>query len=237
MDDFMSCIRFLLVSCFFFSFSVFAQEDAEAAPALPPLDPAYEDIHPMVLVNKGSTIFAYYLSGYEKPRDVQLVYKLSVKDVSLVQLVRDANLVIVKPEKFNLQRLMRGEKMTISAEAYIGDYRTDGTIVYDNVLLNFDKLLFSRELSDLAPSSKKHTYEAISYNRGSDRLYIHHVQQAPSYAQLLHIDLTAGCRNTFNASSAVPKENELLYKFINCGTLTPLYFDTSAYKVKEPSAF
>ncbi|MGJ8691172.1 MAG: hypothetical protein ACSHW0_01675 [Thalassotalea sp.] len=224
----MTFIRSLLLTCLFYSFFVFAEDEAEIE--LPPVDPAYNAIHPMVLVNKGSTIFAYYLSGYEKPSDVQLLYKLSVKNVALVQLVRDADLVIVKPEKFNLQHLMRGEKLAVSAEVYIGDYRTDGTIVYENVVLEFDKLLYARELNELEESNKKQTYEAISYNSKSDRLYLHHIQQAPSYAQLLHVDLTASCRNSFNASSAVPKESELLYKFINCGTLTPLYFDAGAYQ-------
>lgn len=205
-------------------FSLTAEEEA---PALPPLDTAYEAIHPFALIHKNSIIYAYRLSGYEKPHDVQVLYKLSVSDFSLVQLVRDSELITIKPDKFNIQRLMRGEEFTVSAEAFIGDYRNDGFSVYPNVAINFDKLLYAREMKDLSPSSRRQVYEEISYNNKSDRFYVHEVQSAPSYEQVLHVDLSASCLNKFNTSSPVPKENELLYKFINCGTITPLFFNTN----------
>lgn len=221
--------RLFIIVMTVFSFISVAEEAAEPLP----LDPLYEDIHPMILVNKGSTIFAYHMATYEKPHNVQLLYTLSVKDFSLVQLVRDSNLITIKPEEFNLQRLMRGEKLVVKADAYIGDYQKEGMKVYDGIEISFDKQLYVRELLDVEPSSKKQKYDEVSYNSASDRIYIHQLQQAPSYAQLLHIDLTASCRTAFNTSVAVPKESELLYKFIHCGTITPLYFETEAFVVKE----
>lgn len=203
---------------------------AEEEVKLPPLDPSYEGIHPMVLVNKGSAIFAYHMATYDKPNNVQILYKLSVKDIALVQLVRDGDVVTIKPKKFNLQRLMRGEKVVVDADVYIGNFQKEGSdLVYPSMTLNFDKMLYVRELKDLEPSSRKQKYDEVSYNNGSDRIYIHQLQEAPTYDQLLHIDLNAGCRKNFNASSAVPKESELLYKFINCGTLVPMYFETEAF--------
>lgn len=210
------------------SFYAKAKQDEAVEP--PPLDPAYYAEHPMVLVNKASTIFAYYLSGYEIPHNVQLVYKLSVKDLSLIQLVRDSQLVTIKPTPFNLQRLMRGEKVQLTADVYIGDYRKEGMKVYESRQLNFETLLYVRDLNEIKDSSNKHQYEVVKYNNETDRLFVHHLQKKPSFAQLLHIDMVASCRNSFFTSSAVPKESELLYKFINCGTITPLYFDNKSYQ-------
>jgi hypothetical protein len=238
---------------------------AESVPEeLPPLDPAYVGIHGMVLMNQSSSIFAYHLPLYRKPHNVQLLYKLEVKSVALVQLIRDNDLVTIKPKPFNLQRLMRGEKMAIEADIYMGHFERDGMLVYENMTLNFAKKLYVRKLenakpvkakvlagesleskavdvkvvdakvtedksSELQPSSNQQVYDVVSYGK-SDRIYIHRLQQAPSFDHLIHIDVDAGCLTTFRTSTAVPERTELQYKFLNCGTMKPLYYETEDFK-------
>jgi len=221
--------KFVLLICFCLNVS-FAEEVKE----LPPLDPAYEGTHGMVLVSHTSTIFASHLPLYHKPHDVQLVYKLDIKDLSLLQLVRDNKLVTIKPKPFNLQRLMRGEKMMINADIYMGHFERDGMLVYENVPLNFAKQLYVRDFSDIKESSKRQEYDVIEL-RKNNRIYIHRIQQRPSFDHLIHIDLEAGCLATFNTTSAVPKETELLYKFLNCGTMKPLYYETEDFKQLKSS--
>ena len=206
-------------------FSVFAEE----AKPLPPLDPLYDGSHNMVLVSKSSTIFASHLSKYSKPSNVQLLYKLDVKDVSLMQVVRDNSLVTVKLEKFNLQRLMRGEKVAIKADVYIGHFEQDGMLVYEGITLNFDEQLFLRELTELEESKRVQEYTAVSYNRKSSRIYVHHIQQAPSYDHLIHIELDASCPTKFATSSAVPTEEEIHRRLINCGTMKPMYYEKQSF--------
>lgn len=225
--------RSLSIFVLLFAALSIAADEVESAP----LDLKYQGEHPFVLLEKGSAIFAYHMATYDKPHNVQILYKLSVKDVSLVQLVRDSNLVTIKPESFNLQRLMRGEELTVNAEAFIGNYQKEGMSVYKDISITFGKMLYVKELTELSKSTRKHTYEEISYNSRSDRFFIHNLHSAPSYEHVIHIDLTAGCRKQFNASSAVPKESELLYKFINCGTITPLYFNSDNFQVKKESMF
>jgi len=215
---------FCLYLCVF-TFNVIAFEEKE----LPPLDPAYEGVHGMALVSHTSTIYASHLPFYKKPHDVQLVYKLETKDLSLLQLVRDNKLVTIKPQPFNLQRLMRGEKMTINADIYMGHFERDGMLVYKNVPLNFATKLYVRDFSDIKESSNRHEYDVIKL-RKNNRIYIHRIQQRPSFDHLIHIDLEAGCLASFNTSSAVPKDTELQYKFLNCGTMKPLYYETEDFK-------
>lgn len=203
---------------------------AESVPEeLPPLDPAYVGVHGMVLMNKSSTIFAYHLPLYHKPHDVQLLYKLDVKDVALMQLVRDNDMVTIKPKPFNLQRLMRGEKVILEADVYTGHFERDGMLVYKNMSLNFAEQLYVRKLDDIKPSSTRQEYDVVSY-RKNYKIYIHRLQQAPSFDHLIHIDVTAGCLTKFNTSSPVPKRTELQYKFLNCGTMKPFYFETEDFK-------
>ena len=221
-------MKALIISLFFTMFSSYSV--AESAPEeLPPLDPAYVGVHGMVLMNKASTIFAYHLPLYHKPHDVQLLYKLDVKNVALVHLVRDNDMVTIKPRPFNLQRLMRGEKIALEADIYIGHFERDGMLVYENMTLNFAKQLYVRKLDDISPSSNNQEYDVVSY-RKNNKIYIHRIQQAPSFDHLIHIDVNAGCLPKFNTSSAVPKRTELQYKFLNCGTMKPFYFETEDFK-------
>jgi hypothetical protein len=221
-------MKALIISLFFTMFSSYSV--AESAPEeLPPLDPAYVGVHGMVLMNKASTIFAYHLPLYHKPHDVQLLYKLDVKNVALVHLVRDNDMVTIKPKPFNLQRLMRGEKVALEADIYIGHFERDGMLVYENMTLNFAKQLYMRKLDDISPSSNNQEYDVVSY-RKNNKIYIHRIQQAPSFDHLIHIDVNAGCLPKFNTSSAVPKRTELQYKFLNCGTMKPFYFETEDFK-------
>jgi len=207
----------------------FAKEEVEE---LPPLDPAYVGVHGMVLASQSSSIYASHLPLYHKPHNVQLVYKIDNKDVSLLQLVRDAELVTIKPQPFNLQRLMRGEKLTVMADVYMGHFERDGMLVYKSLPIVLDKLLYVRDFSDLKESSNKQEYDVIKL-RKNKRIYIHRIQQAPSYDHLIHIDLEAGCMNKFTTSSAVPKASELLYKFVNCGTMKPLYYEAEDFIKKS----
>ena len=211
---------------FFLSQVSFAEDEVKK---LPPLDPAYMGVHGMALVTQGSSIYASHLPLYKKPHNVQLLYKLDNNDLAVLQTVRDSQLITIKPKPFNLQRLMRGEKMVIQADLYAGHFERGGMLVYENIALSFDKQMYVRTFDDIKPSSKKQEYDFVTL-RKNYRIYIHRIQQAPSFDHLLGVDLEAGCLARFNTSSAVPKETELQYKFLNCGTMKPLYFETEDFK-------
>ncbi|WP_281560012.1 hypothetical protein [Thalassomonas sp. RHCl1] len=219
------CKHFIPGLLLLLSAQVFAAKEAKE---LPPLDPKFMGIHPMVLVNNGSDILASYLPSYQAPKNHQLVYKLKVKDVALVQLVRDGGLITIEPEPFNLQRLMRGESVSIKADIYMGHYKRDGMLTYKSKELNFDRKLYHRTLTELAPSGKMQEYDAVDLGKNY-KLLIHKIQKAPSFDHLLVIDAVAGCLLKFNTSSATPKESELHYKFFHCGTIKPLYYETQGF--------
>lgn len=204
----------------------FAREDVKE---LPPIDPTYMGEHSMVLVSQRSSIYALVMTTYNRPSNVQLLYKIANKDLALLQTVRDGQLTTIKTKPFNLQRLMRGEEMVIMADVYAGHFARDGMLVYENIPLTFAKKLYVRELDDISESTNKQEYAVIDLKKNY-KIYIHKIQQAPSFGHLLGLDLEAGCLTRFRTSSAVPKETELLYKFLNCGTIKPLYFETQDFE-------
>ena len=217
----------LLFSILFLLAQVSFAEDG--AKKLPPLDPDYMGVHGMVLVTQGSSIYASHLPLYKKPHNVQLIYKLDNNDLAVLQTVRDSQFITIKPKPFNLQRLMRGEKMIIQADLYAGHFERDGMLVYKNISLSFDEQLYVRTFDDIKPSSKRQVYDVVSLKQNY-KMYIHRIQQAPSFDHILAVDLEAGCLGRFTTSSPVPKETELQFKFINCGTIKPLYFETEDFQ-------
>ncbi|MBQ4833148.1 hypothetical protein J8L70_07840 [Pseudoalteromonas sp. MMG010] len=202
-----------------FSHLVIAQEQE-----LPPVNPKYNAEHAMVLVNHGSKIFALNKPGYEIPHDVQVLYQIDNPDVAFLNLIRDTDLITIKPQPFNIEHLIRGEEITIIANVYSGDYNQGGHLIYENREIVMSKQLYARPLKDLSESSKWQEYDMITLN-GSERIYIHKITQAPSFNHLIFVDLVNACMQKFRTSKAVPENNELNYKFINCGTLKPLYYN------------
>ncbi|GHE85742.1 hypothetical protein [Thalassotalea profundi] len=218
-------ITVLVVLCLSVVCNIATAEEAE----LPPINDQYNSVHGMVLFTKSSMVYAYNLSKYQLPNNVQLLYQLDIKDVALLQMIRDAQLVTIKPEAFNIQRLVRGEELTINADIYMGNYERDGMLVHKSRPLIFAKKLYSRYLNDLDESSNIQEYDVVDLNNNY-KIYIHKIQQAPSYDHVLYIDVEASCLSRFNTRSPVPKRSELQYKFINCGTMTPLYFETQDFQ-------
>lgn len=191
--------------------------------------PLYKAEHTMMLVSHDEDIFAMNSPHYNAPYDIQVVYKIETPDTAFLTLVRDTPLVTLKPQAFNIQRLLRGETLTITADVFDGDYKKEGRLVYTNRKIVLAEQLYARKLVNLSKSSKLQQYDMITLER-TDRLFIHKIQQAPSYNHLIFVDLMNACLDNFHTSAAVPPIDEITYKFINCGTLKQLYFNKEDFK-------
>jgi hypothetical protein len=210
--------------------SVNAQE--EELP--PPLDPAYMGEHSFVLIANDSTFYAYYLSGYEKPHQEQMLYSISAKEPAVVYMVKDAEVVTIRSkEPFNLQRLMRDESFELKFDVYLGHHDRDGLLSHPDQILSMESLQFHRSLTDLKPSSNRQIYEEVELKNGRYFL-LHRIETAPSFHHVILLDNRTSCGLDFLTSRRVPEEKELLRKLLFCGTLRPLYFDTAYLKEPPP---
>lgn len=216
--------KYLLIIIFSL-FSTISIADDE----LPPLDPAYEGVHGMVIVNKGSNLYVSNMAGYAAPHNAQVLYKIEMRELSLIQLVRDADLVTIKTKPFNLQRLIRGEKITIPVEVYLGHFARGGMRIHDSLDITFSKQLYVRMLEELETKDRTQKYDVVEVGT-DERILIHQIQTPPSYDQLLLITEYANCITQFKTSVPVPEESELIRKLMYCGPMKPLYFEAEAFK-------
>lgn len=216
-----------LLLCVLFAVLPLAASAEDEAPE--PLDPAYEGIHGMVLINNGSTLYASHLPLYTKPHDAQIVYKIDAKDRALVFLVRDADLVTIKPEKFNLQKLMRGERVTLKADVYLGHFERGGSLTYEQVEITFSDLEYLRMLEFTEKPTTKQVYDSVPL-RGGARLLVHQIQAAPSYDHIILAYQDISCITEFFTATPVPEENRLLSRLSFCGSMKPLYYESADFK-------
>ncbi|TDF41748.1 hypothetical protein EYS14_02550 [Alteromonadaceae bacterium M269] len=219
--------KLLTLSILLTSVFTYAQDDEEEK-APPPLDPKYMRPQKMALVNAGSTIYAVNMFTYKEPYNVQIVYGVDFDQNSIISLVRDADLVTIQTEAFNLQRLMRQEEeVSTVADIYLGHFDNGGFKAYEKAAIHFSKPIYVRELVDLDPSSRSQKYDVVDIKR-DERMLIHQVQTAPSYSHIMIQDSAVNCIRQFTTSSATPSEHELFGKLAFCGSLKPMY-----YEVKE----
>lgn len=208
-------------------FSVVAEEEAPP----PPLDPDYMGRHTMVLMVGGSSLFAANIPLYSKPSNIQLVYKLANKDQSLFLLVKDADLVTIKTKPFNIQRLMRGQEVTVKADVYMGHIDKGGFLTFPDMELVFGKKMYLRELKkeNLDRSNPLQKYDSIKLFNGN-RIMVHQIQTPPSYNHLVLLYQNVNCVTEFATSSAVPRESEVLTRLSICGSMKPLFYSTDNLK-------
>ncbi len=216
----------LLVTLFFFSTFGLAKEEVKEPP---PLNPKYMGNHNMVLFNKGSAIYASHLVSYKEPNNIQILYKLKVQDIALIQLVRDADLVTIKPEAFNLERMIRGEELVLTADVYLGHFKRGGLLTYESLPITFHKKLYHRVMKDLDQSSNRQKYDVVQLPR-KERILVHQIQFPPSYAQVIYLADDVGCMINFTSSKAVPTPEETYYKLTYCGAMKPMYYETEDFE-------
>ncbi|WP_340677878.1 hypothetical protein [Paraglaciecola sp.] len=216
----------LFTYCILFSCILSADEDA--AP-VEPLDPQYMGTHAMVLVSHASTLYASLMTQYKAPHNVQLIYKVDSKYVPLIHMVADADLVTIKPKPFNLQHLLRAEKLTLKVDVYLGHYLRGGIAIMEDIDLILDKQLYLRMLETPAPSSIRQNYDTVTLTNNL-RILVHQIQSAPSYDQLILLLDNVSCMTNFTMTNAVPNPNEIYLKLAYCGSIKPLYYESQDFQ-------
>lgn len=215
---------FFTMLLFITSFNAFSAEEGEPKPP-PPLNPKYMGIHGMKLLNKGSSVFASYMFKDEEPYNVQILYRLSITNIALLRLIKDAEFVTIKTKEFNLERLIRGDEVEVTADVYMGHYKQGGIKTYSDLKIMFKKQLLVNVIDEPKKSNKRQEYHVISLPN-KERILVHKIQTPPTYEHLIYLSDNVNCITDFTASSAVPSQNEIHYKLTYCGSLKPLYYNS-----------
>lgn len=195
----------------------------------PPLDPEYQGVHGLVLMEANYKLYVANLAKYRKPHNAQIVYKIETSEEALLLMVRDADLVTLKPRAFNLERMLRGHKFKIVGDLYLGNYQKGGMKVRENVQIVLSEQLFKRKLEDLGAPTNQQTYEVVRVGN-AQKLMVHHVQGSPSYAHIVYFDPDDACMNQFYTSSSIPSQSELFSRMTHCGPMKVLYYEVEDFR-------
>lgn len=216
--------------CLIFSALVLAEEE----PVSPPLDPAYEGVHGMLLFNQDSRLYASHLPSFHKPHDAQIIYKIKTDNAALLSLVRDAEQVTIEPESFNLQRLLRGEEFKVKAKVYLGHFERGGSMFFEDIDISFIELKYLRMLEDLAEPGMEKVYDLVDLDKGG-RLLIHQIQNAPSFDHIALLTNPNSCLTTIRTGKLVPEESFLISRLSYCGSMKRVYYETKDFAVNKKS--
>ena len=216
----------LLVTILLFSTHIGAAKDPEQAL---PLDPKFMGVHGMVLMSNGHSIYASNLPTYNLPHNAQILYSVDVDDAALLNLLRDADLVTIKPKPFNLQQLIRGDELTLNADVYIGHFERGGRLIFKNMGITLEDQLYLRMLDKLGTPSKIQKYDTVLL-KTKQKIVIHQIQASPSYNHLVLLYDDINCITQFSSRSAAPSQGELNQKLSFCGSIKPLYYETMDFK-------
>ena len=149
----------------------------------------YIGSHGMALISlpNGDTL-AYHMALYAKPHDYQLLYKLVLTDEQKTHIKRH-NFQTLLPDNFDLQRLIRGEMLAVSADLYAGHFERGGKKVarFDQVI--FETQLYKNQLPARNTEAATHNtlhFDLISLNSQSNpsdnlTLAIHKINLRPSF--------------------------------------------------------
>jgi len=216
----------LLITILLFSENIWAAKDPEQTL---PLDPEFIGVHGMVLMNNESALYAYHLPAYKQPHNVQILYSVEVGSAALLNLVRDADLVTIKPKAFNLQRLIRGDELNLKADVYMGHFERGGRLTFENMDITLDEQLYLRLLDKLEPSSGIQKYDTVLL-KSKQKIVIHQIQASPSYDHLILLYDDVNCITQFTTLSAAPSQRKLNQKLSFCGSIKPLHYETEDFK-------
>jgi hypothetical protein len=217
---------FIFTCCILFSYILSAAEDAVP---VEPLEPQYMGTHAMVLFSHASILYASLMPQYKAPQNVQLLYSVNTKYIPLIQMVADADLVTIVPKPFNLQRLIRAEKLNLQVDVYLGHYQRGGIAIMQDIELILDKQLYLRMLETAAPSSIRQNYDSVTLDNNL-RVLVHQIQLIPSYDQIILLLDDVSCITNFTMTNAVPNPNDIYLKLAYCGSIKPLYYESQDFQ-------
>ncbi|MDY6974857.1 MAG: hypothetical protein SVW51_01385 [Pseudomonadota bacterium] len=198
--------------------------------------------HGMVLFTDGAELYASHLPLYYSPHDYQLVYTVGsphkAKLIAYLQAdsMSYSNMVTLLPENFDLNKLVDGEKFSISAQFYKGHFERGGTKWLGKSELTFEKLLFKRRLvkqykpphsdEDSVKDNLDEKWTRVSL--GDKHLYIHLIGERPSFDALFIVD---DCQTTLEnkQGESVPSKAQINEVFSHCGSPGLVYFETQDF--------
>ncbi len=180
--------------------------------------------HGMVLFqDQEQQLYASHLPLYYHPHDHQIVYKVSVTGDTNVNKLLEQGMVTVLPDVFDLSVLLQGKPFSISTKFYQGHFERGGKQVEQHKLM-FTEPVYLRAVNKngIKPKSQ---FDIVQVSE-QQSLYIHQIEQSPSFDLLGLIDNDKVKTNTVLCDKAKELSQQTLIAFSkDCGLPKPVYIE------------
>ncbi len=186
--------------------------------------------HGMVLFqDNNQNTYASHLPLYVSPHHYQIIYRID-NNKALLPLF-NKGMVTVLPNKFDLNKLINGEKFSVPATFFEGHFERGGKAAFKGKI-TFTKQIIAQKVDKEYSENTSRFY--ITPLNEELSLYVHKIQKRPSFDA---IGFTHTTGKTFHSCSASSKLNQtkLTHKNIvntlkECGLSEPVYLETQDFK-------
>ncbi|NQZ07698.1 MAG: hypothetical protein HRT35_11100 [Algicola sp.] len=189
--------------------------------------------HGMVLLHDQQTgLYASHLPLYSKPHNYQIIYKIQTANDHKIKAMFKKGMVTLLPQRFDLQKLINGETLTLETQFFAGHFERGGKQTSTEKVTFVKKILVEKIQPNYQAESAIFYVAPISANSA---IIAHKIQQAPSFDAIGFIALSndAQLKTRQNNGCRQPKSKDRLtiQKQLNsCGLTTMAYFETADFK-------
>lgn len=180
--------------------------------------------HGMVLFqDQEQQLYVSHLPLYYRPHDHQIVYKVSITGDTNVNKLLEQGMVTVLPDVFDLSVLLQGKPLSINTKFYQGHFERGGKQVEQHKLI-FTEPVYLRAVkkNGIKPKSQ---FDIVQVSE-QQSLYIHQIEQSPSFDLLGLIDNDKVKTNTVLCDKAKELSQQALMAFSKrCGLPKPIYIE------------
>lgn len=135
--------------------------------------------HGMVLISHPKEgLFVSHLPLYKAPHNYQVIYKVQIPESEQVVNLTNENIVTILPERFDLARLISGERFSIKADIYQGHFERGGQLKFTTEI-TFTKAILIAKVTPTFTQDSAVFYQIPISKKSS--IFAHKIQSSPSF--------------------------------------------------------
>lgn len=177
-------------------------------------------------------LLASHLPLYSQPHDYQLIYRVKVDDQQGVSALLKQSMVTLLPQPFDLQRLIDGDGLSISARFFSGHFERGGTPTLDSQI-SFEHPVYIRKVVNHVDENPLR-FVLLPINK-HQFLVVHQIHAAPSFDALGLLGIGWQPKNTTSNNFSCKKFpwhnlQSLNRGLAQCTKATWVYIETEDFK-------
>lgn len=184
----------------------------------------YVGHHGMLLFqSQNDSWYASHLPLHVAPHDFQLIYEIELSDTHLIKQGAAPKQLTILPERFDLAKLIAGDRFALGAALYLGHFERGGKEL-GRVTVSFKRLVYKRQVVNQALSGLR--FDVITLSSGAT-LAVHQIASKPSFDALTWVS-----QSREQSISCEPSQltTSIMRRVEQCLNATPFYLETKDFQ-------